>query len=93
MFLFWRTKHYSPKTVSKQALLFLQTKFYVWFPENLKENARERKYKGKKKNAKENDFLMFGCPMKNIKENQIWLKLIKNLCIFKLFNPYIDKLK
>ena len=20
---------------------------YVWFPENLKENARERKYKGK----------------------------------------------
>ena len=29
------------------------------------------KYKGKKKNDKENDFLMFGCPMKNIKENQI----------------------
>ena len=29
------------------------------------------KYKGNKKNAKENDFLMFGCPMKNIKENQI----------------------
>ena len=29
------------------------------------------KYKGKKKNAKENYFLMFGCPMKNIKENQI----------------------
>ena len=29
------------------------------------------KYKGKKKNAKENDFLMFNCPMKNIKENQI----------------------
>ena len=29
------------------------------------------KYKGKKKNAKENDFFMFGCPMKNIKENQI----------------------
>ena len=29
------------------------------------------KYKGKKKNAKESDFLMFGCPMKNIKENQI----------------------
>ena len=29
------------------------------------------KYKGKKKNAKKNDFLMFGCPMKNIKENQI----------------------
>ena len=31
--------------------------------------------------------------MKNIKKNQIWLKLIKNLCIFKLFNLYIDKLK
>ena len=29
------------------------------------------KYKGKKKNAKENDFLIFGFPMKNIKENQI----------------------
>ena len=29
------------------------------------------KYKGKKKNAKENDFLMFDCPMKNIKKNQI----------------------
>ena len=29
------------------------------------------KYKGKKKNAKENDFLMFDCPMKNIKENKI----------------------
>ena len=28
------------------------------------------KYKGKKKNAKKNDFLMFSCPMKNIKENQ-----------------------
>ena len=29
------------------------------------------KYKKKKKNAKENDFLIFGYPMKNIKENQI----------------------
>ena len=29
------------------------------------------KYKGKKKNAKENDFLMFGCHIKNIKKNQI----------------------
>ena len=29
------------------------------------------KYKGKKKNVKKNDYLMFGCPMKNIKENQI----------------------
>ena len=36
---------------------------------------------------------MFGCPMKNIKENKIQLKLIKNLCIFKLFNFYINELK
>ena len=35
---------------------------------------------------------MFGCPMKNIKENQIYLKLIKNF-IFKLFNLYNDELK
>ena len=33
--------------------------------------SRKVQRKGKKKNAKENDFLMFGCPMKNIKENQI----------------------
>ena len=33
---------------------------------------RERsKRKEEKKNAKENNFFMFGCPMKNIKENQI----------------------
>ena len=25
----------------------------------------------KEKNVKENDFFMFGCPMKNIKENKI----------------------
>ena len=25
---------------------------YVWFPENLKENARERKYKGKTEGKK-----------------------------------------
>ena len=36
---------------------------------------------------------MFGCPMKNIKSNQISLKLIKNLNILKLFNFYIDELK
>ena len=35
---------------------------YVWFPKNTKE---------RKKNVKENDFFMFGCPIKNIKENQI----------------------
>ena len=56
---------------------------YVWFPENTKE---------RKKNAKENDFFMFGCPMKNINENQIYLKLIKNF-IFKWFNLYNDELK
>ena len=27
--------------------------------------------KSRKKNVKENDFFMFGCPIKNIKENQI----------------------
>ena len=29
---------------------------------------------------------MFGFTMKNTKENQISLKLIRNLCILKLFN-------
>ena len=38
---------------------------------NLKLCLVPGKYKGKKKNAKKNYFLMFGCPMKNIKENQI----------------------
>ena len=32
---------------------------YVWF----------QKVQRKEKNTKKNDFLMFGCPMKNIKEN------------------------
>ena len=36
---------------------------------------------------------MFGCIMKNIKENQIQLKLIRNLCILKLFNLYVNALK
>ena len=31
--------------------------------------------------------------MKNIKENQIQLKLIKILNMFKLYNLYIDELK
>ena len=26
---------------------FIQIPYYVWFPENLKENIKERKYKGK----------------------------------------------
>ena len=36
---------------------------------------------------------MFDCPIKNIKKINHKLKLIKNLCIFKLFNIYIDELK
>ena len=36
---------------------------------------------------------MFGCTMKIIKENQIQLKLIRNLCILKLFNLYVNALK
>ena len=39
------------------------------------------------------DFLMFDCLIKNIKENQIKLKLVRNLWILKLFNFYIDELK
>ena len=43
-----------------------------------------------KKNAKENDFLIFGFIMKNTgKKNQIYLKLIRNLYTLKLFNLYI----
>ena len=33
----------------------------------------------KEKKAKENDFLMFGYTIENIKENQIQLKLVRNL--------------
>ena len=40
----------------------------------------------KEKTIKKNGFLMFGFIMKNTKENQISLKLIRNLCILKLFN-------
>ena len=39
--------------------------------QNFKTMFGSGKYKGKKKNVKENDFLMFGCPIKNIKENKI----------------------
>ena len=45
--------------IGKSNLIYLG---YVWFPENTKE---------RKKNVKENDFFMFGCTMKNIKENKI----------------------
>ena len=50
---------------------------YVWFPES----------------TKENDFHAFGCIKEYMKENQIWLKLVRNLCIFKSFNLYIEELK
>ena len=44
-----------------------------------------------KKNIKENGFLIFGFTMENAKENQIQLKFVKILYIFKLFNIYIIK--
>ena len=47
--------------------------------------------KKEKKNSKENDFLMFDFSMKNMKENKIWLKMVKNLYIFKIFNIHIIK--
>lgn len=40
-----------------------------------------------------NDFLIFGCTMKNRKENQIYSKLIRNLGTLKLFNLYIKSTK
>ena len=42
-----------------------------------------------KKSIKENGFLVFAFIMKNTKENQIELKFVKKLYIFKLFNLYI----
>ena len=52
------------------------------------ENTRERKKIVKKTNG----FFIFGFTIKNIKENQIYLKLIYNLYNFKLFNlVIIDK--
>ena len=59
---------------------------YVWYPASTKE---------RKKNAKENEFLIFGFIMKNTekKKNQIYLKLIRNLYTLKLFNLYIKKNK
>ena len=48
----------------------------------------------KEKNTKKMIFFfIFGCFMKNIKENQISSKLVTNLCISKLFNLYINELK
>ena len=45
---------------------------YVWFLENTKKIKKE---------WKENWFSHVLLPMKNIKENQIWLKLCWNSCI------------
>ena len=39
----------------------------------------------RKKNGKTKYFLKLDCNMKNIKENQIYLKLVRNLSILKLF--------
>ena len=38
---------------------------------NIKVMFRSRKILTKEKNTKENDFFMFNCPMKNIKENKL----------------------
>ena len=48
---------------------------YIWFSKSITEN----------------NFLIFGFTMKNMKENQIQLKLIKKLYILKLFNLYMIK--
>ena len=53
--------HATHKSLVSKALLFLNDGMhfkiefslgYVWFPENLKENVRERKYKGKTEEKK-----------------------------------------
>ena len=46
----------------------------------------------KEKRVKENGFLMFSSSIKNIK-NKIKLKLVRRICIFKLLNIYIKKVK
>ena len=38
-------------------------------PKSLRLCLVPEKYKGKKKNVKENDFFMFDCPIKYFKEN------------------------
>ena len=44
----------------------------------------------KEKNAKKIYLYMFGIK-KNVKENQIYIKLFRNLSILKLLNLYNDK--
>ena len=45
------------------------------------------------KNVKENDFLMFINLMKNVKENQIYIKLFRNLIILKKNLKSVEVLK
>ena len=47
----------------------------------------------KKKNIKRYNFFIFDYLMENTKENKIWLKLVSNLYIFKLFIFILKKLK
>ena len=58
---------------------------YVWFLESIE--------KIKEKMSRKFIFSYLVCLMKNIKENQTWLKLVRNLCTFKSFRLYISKLK
>ena len=48
-----------------------------------------RKILRKEKNVKKNVFLLFNFTIENMKENQILLELVRNLCILKSFNIYI----
>ena len=45
-----------------------------------------------KKYIKKNYFSVFNSTMKNTKKNKIYLKLVINSYIFKLFNFYIDEI-
>ena len=47
----------------------------------------------RKKNVKENDFFFFFLSYEKYQRKSNIIKKIKNLCIFKLFNLYIDELK
>ena len=46
-----------------------------------------------KKKVKKNNFPMFDFSINFFEENHMYLKLVKNLYIFKLFNFNIDELK
>ena len=62
----------------------------IWFQYKMSQNTLglclvPGKCQGKKKNTKENYFLIFGFIIENMQENKIELKLVRNLCTFKLF--------